>query len=60
MSSKQTIFATAMVLWILGVLVGASAADILPGSSVIPSRVLLTVALLASVGNLFVLYRKVP
>lgn len=59
MSKKQAVFTTAIVLWILGVLVGASAADILPGSSAIPSGALLTVALLASFGNLFVLYRKI-
>ena len=59
MTRKHTIFTTAIVLWVLGVLVGASAADLMPGESAIPSEVVLTVALLASFGNLFVLYRKV-
>ena len=59
MKTKRTVFATAIVLWVLGVLVGASAADILPGNSAVPSGALLTVTLLASLGNLLFLYRKV-
>jgi hypothetical protein len=57
--TKHTIVATVIVLWVLGVLVGAAASDMLPGSPVIPSGVLLVVALLASVGNLLFLSRVV-
>ena len=58
MTTKQTVLATAIVLWVLGVLVGASAADILPGNSAVSSGVVLTVTLLASLGNLLFLYSK--
>lgn len=58
MNRKQTILATGVVLWVLGVLVGASAADLLPGNSLIPSQLLLTIALLASVGNFVAFHKK--
>jgi Co/Zn/Cd efflux system component len=59
MSHKQTILATGFVLWVLGVLVGTSAGNLLPGDFSITSEVMLIVALVASLANFVVLYRKV-
>ena len=58
MKNKRVVLTTGFVLWILGILVGASAGDLLPGSSRVSSQFTLTVALLASLGNFAVLYRK--
>ena len=59
MGKKQNVVALGFALWVLGVLTGANAGDLFPGNSVIPSGVMLVVALLASVGNFVVLYKKV-
>ena len=58
MSNRSAILATGLVLWVLGVLVGASAGEILPGEFSVPAKVLLAVALLASLGNFAVLFKK--
>jgi hypothetical protein len=59
MDNKNTIPATGFVLWVLGVLVGASAGEVLPGGFSMPAKAVLAVALLASLGNFAVLYKKV-
>ncbi len=59
MKQKNSVLASGFVLWVLGVLVGAGAGDILPGESYLPAGVVLGIALLASVGNFAVLFKKV-
>ena len=58
MSNRKAILASGFVLWILGILVGASAGEILPGEFSVPNKVLLALALLASLGNFAVLFKK--
>mgnify|MGYP001817419781 CR=1 FL=1 len=58
MTTKNTVVATGLVLWVLGVLVGAAAGEVMPGGLSIPAKLVLVVALLASLGNFAVLCRK--
>ena len=58
MGTKNTVLTTSLVLWILGILVGAGAVEVFPGQFSVPAKVVLAVALLASLGNFFVLYKK--
>ena len=58
MSNMNTILVTGFVLWVLSVLVGASAGEILPDGCSMPAKAVLAVALLAGLGNLTVLYQK--
>lgn len=59
MGKKNSVLTTSFVLWILGVVVGAGATEVIPGQFSAPAKVVLAVALLASLGNFFVLYKKV-
>ena len=58
MDKKNTVLATGFVLWVLGILVGAGAAEVIPGQFSASAKVVLAVALLASLGNFIVLFRK--
>jgi hypothetical protein len=58
MNAKSTIVTMTFTLWILGILVGAAAGDLLPGRSFIPSSAMLAIAFVASAGNFIVLYRR--
>ena len=58
MNNKKTVLATGFVLWVLGILVGAGAGEVIPGQSSVTAKAELAVALLASLGNFVVLYRR--
>jgi len=59
MDNRNTVLATGLVLWVLGILVGAGAAEVIPGQFTASAKVVLGVALLASIGNFIVLSRKI-
>ena len=60
MNGKSSIVAIGVILWTLGVLFGGSVSELFPRtSSVLPPVVVLTVALLATVANLIMLYYKI-
>ena len=58
MNSKNSVLVTGFVLWVLGILVGAGAGEVIPGQFSVPATTVLAVALLASLGNFVVLYRR--
>ena len=58
MNKKNTVLTAAFVLWVLGVLVGAGAGEVFPGEFFAPAKVVLAVALLASLGNFVILYKN--
>jgi len=60
MKEREAILWIGIVLWALGVLVGGSVAELLPGtSSALSPAVVLIVALVATAGNLVFLFKKV-
>jgi|GEM_PF-3546212 len=60
MKEREAILWIGIVLWALGILVGGSVAQLLPGTaSSLSPAVVLIVALVATVANLVFLFKKV-
>ena len=59
MNRKSSIVMIGVILWILGVLFGGSISKLFDGTPSLPPVVVMTVALLATVANLIMLYYKI-
>jgi len=59
MNKTWNFMATGLGIWVSGIIVGANAADLWPGKAFLPAEMMLGVGLVASIGNLVVLFRAI-